>query len=124
MRDRREEITAESLRALGSEYLVLHPGLLMTDFNNDPTGKKFIIGLCDGILAHGKQDDKGIWSFPDEINWRTDATRGKMPAGQTPMQLMWAAWRSRSPALESRSSASAPTRASRTAERTSGLLMS
>jgi hypothetical protein len=74
-------------------YLVLHPGLLMADFNNDPTGKKFIIGLSDGILAHGKQDAQGNWSFPDEINWRTDASRGKLPAGTTPMQLMWAAWR-------------------------------
>ncbi len=74
-------------------YLVLHPGLLMADFNNDPTGKKYVIGLSDGILAHGKQDAAGNWSFPDEINWRTDATRGKLPAGQTPMQLMWASWR-------------------------------
>ena len=74
-------------------YLVLHPGLLMTDFNGDPTGKKFIIGLADGLLAHGKQDAAGNWSYPDEINWRTDAEKNKLPAGQPPMQLMWAAWR-------------------------------
>jgi hypothetical protein len=74
-------------------YLVLHPGLLMTDFNGDPTGKKYILGLADGILAHGKQDEKGTWIYPDEINWRTDATKNKLPAGTTPMQLFWAAWR-------------------------------
>ena len=74
-------------------YLVLHPGLLMTDFNGDATGKTYITGLSDGILAHGKQDAAGNWSFPDEINWRTDATRGDLPGGSTPMQLMWASWR-------------------------------
>jgi hypothetical protein len=74
-------------------YLVLHPGLLMADFNGDATGKRYIIGLSDGILAHGKQDAAGNWSFPDEINWRTDATRGDLPGGSTPMQLMWASWR-------------------------------
>ena len=74
-------------------YLVLHPGLLMTDFNGDPTGKKYILGLADGILAHGKQNESGTWIYPDEINWRTDATRSKLPAGTTPMQLFWAAWR-------------------------------
>ncbi|MDR3528540.1 MAG: hypothetical protein P4L57_14815 [Rhizomicrobium sp.] len=74
-------------------YLVLHPGLLMTDFNGDPTGKKFIIGLADGLLAHGRPDDKGTVIYPDEINWTTDATKNKLPAGSTPMQLFWAAWR-------------------------------
>jgi hypothetical protein len=74
-------------------YLVLHPGILMADFNGDPTGKKFVLGLADGLLAHGKQDAAGNWSYPDEINWRTDAEKNKLPAGTTPMQLMWAAWR-------------------------------
>jgi hypothetical protein len=74
-------------------YLVLHPGILMTDFNGDPTGKKFVTGLSDGILAHGKPDAQGIMTYPDEINWRTDATRGGLQAGQSPMQLMWASWR-------------------------------
>ncbi len=74
-------------------YLVLHPGLLMAEYNNDPTGKKYIIGLSDSILAHGKQDAQGHWTFPDEINWRTDATKGTLPAGTPPMQLFWASYR-------------------------------
>ncbi len=73
--------------------LVLHPGVLMTDFNGDATGKTYVIGLSDGILAHEKTDAAGIKTFPDEINWRTDATRGDLPAGSTPMQLMWASYR-------------------------------
>jgi len=74
-------------------YLVLHPGILMTEYNGDPTGRRFVTGLADGILAHGKQDAQGNWTFPDEINWRTDATKGDLPAGSAPMQLMWASWR-------------------------------
>jgi hypothetical protein len=74
-------------------YLVLHPGMLMADYNNDPTGKKYIIGLADGILAHGKQDASGHWTFPDEINWSSDETRGTLPAGTPPMQLLWASYR-------------------------------
>jgi len=74
-------------------YLVLHPGLLMADFNGDATGRKYVTGLSDGILAHGSKDAAGNWSFPDEINWRTDQTRGDLPGGSTPMQLMWASWR-------------------------------
>ncbi|WP_443750984.1 LamG-like jellyroll fold domain-containing protein [Asticcacaulis solisilvae] len=74
-------------------YLVLHPGILMGEYNGDPTGKKFVTGLADGIIVHGKPDAAGIMTYPDEINWRTDATRGDLPAGQSPMQLMWASWR-------------------------------
>jgi hypothetical protein len=74
-------------------YLVLHPGLLMGDFNADPTGRRFVVGLADGLLAHGKQGPDGAESWPDEINWRTDSTRGTLPANTPPMQLFWAAWR-------------------------------
>ncbi|MDE2264998.1 MAG: LamG domain-containing protein [Alphaproteobacteria bacterium] len=74
-------------------YLVLHPGILMGVYNNDPTGKKFVVGLADGLLAHGKQAADGTWTFPDEINWRTDATRGTLPPDSPPMQLFWASYR-------------------------------
>jgi hypothetical protein len=74
-------------------YLILHPGLLLGDFNADPTGRRFVIGLADGILAHAKPAKDGAMTWPDEINWRTDATRGTLPANTPPMQLFWAAWR-------------------------------
>jgi hypothetical protein len=74
-------------------YLLAHPGVLMGQFNTDPTARKVVIGLADGLLAHGKQDAKGAWSFPDEINWRSDAERGALPNNSPPMQLFWAAYR-------------------------------
>jgi hypothetical protein len=74
-------------------YLVLHPGVLMAEYNGDATGKKYVIGLADGILAHGKQNADGTWTFADEINWRTDETRGVLGSNQPPHQLLWAAYR-------------------------------
>ena len=50
----------------------------MGDFNGDPTAKKYVLGLADGLLAHAKPDG----SLPDEINWRTEETKG-VPAGRT-----------------------------------------
>jgi hypothetical protein len=74
-------------------YLVLHPGLLLGAYNGDPTARKFVTGLSDGLLAHGKQGPDGSWTWPDEINWRTDATRGTLPLDSPPLQLFWGAWR-------------------------------
>ena len=69
-------------------YLVVHPGLLMGAFNGDPTSRKTVLGLADGILAHGKD---GAW--PIEINWRTDEARANLTGGMPPMQLLWGAYR-------------------------------
>ena len=45
-------------------------------------------------MAHGTQDAKGALSYPNEINWRTDATRvGDGGGATTPLQSVWAAWR-------------------------------
>ena len=73
--------------------LVLHPGLLMGDFNGDPTSRKYVIGLADGILAHGKVSADGETTWPDEINWRTDETKGVLPVNTPAMQLLWGAFR-------------------------------
>lgn len=74
-------------------YLVLHPGVLLGDFNADPQSRKFVIGLADGLLAHGHKNPDGTWTYADEINWRTDATRGILPPNTPPYQLFWAAWK-------------------------------
>ena len=75
-------------------YLVLHPGLLMGVFNSDPTARKTLIGLADGLLAHGKPGPNGVMTWPLEINWRTDAERGGTSTADGPqMQIFWAAYR-------------------------------
>ena len=74
-------------------YLLLHPGLLMGQFNADPTARRIVLGLADGLVAHGRQAADGTWSFPEEINWRTDADRGVLPTNAPTSQILWAAWR-------------------------------
>ena len=75
-------------------YTVTHAPILMGIYNGNPTARGLITGLMDGWLAHGKKDAKGNWTFPNEINWRTDAERkGDGGGAGTPLQSAWAAWR-------------------------------
>ncbi|HEU4959431.1 MAG TPA: LamG-like jellyroll fold domain-containing protein [Sphingomonas sp.] len=75
-------------------YTVTHAPILMGIYNGNPTARGLITGLMDGWLAHGKQDAKGNWVYPNEINWRTDAERKGDGGGlDTPLQSAWAAWR-------------------------------
>ena len=74
-------------------YLILHPAVLMAGYNGDPQSREMIIGIADGYLAHEAEDG----SYPNEINWRSDAERGgTMLQGSgsgAPMQIFWAAYR-------------------------------
>ncbi|MDI1364683.1 MAG: LamG domain-containing protein [bacterium] len=78
-------------------YLILHPGIVLADFNGDPTMRKLVTDLADGHLAHGKQDQDGTWRFPEDIHSATGQSRGEL-AGKargnvSAMQLFWAAYR-------------------------------
>ena len=72
---------------------VVHPSILISDFNGDPTARDTVIGLADGYLAHVRPDG----SYPNEINWRSDAERGgtvlQGSGADGPFQVFWAAWR-------------------------------
>lgn len=72
-------------------YLVLHPAIVLTGWNGDPTMRRLITDLADGWLAHAKPDG----SVPAEINWRTDAERDSLfaPGNAAGLQLFWAAYR-------------------------------
>lgn len=75
-------------------YLILHAALVLGDYNGDPTMRSLVIAMSDHYLAHGAQDSEGNWSFPAEINWRTDEARGSLENGDIgPYQMFWAAWR-------------------------------
>ncbi|WP_010544079.1 LamG-like jellyroll fold domain-containing protein [Sphingomonas elodea] len=75
-------------------YTVMHAPILLGVFNASPSARRLVTGLADGWLAHGKQDGEGRWSFPNEINWRTDATRvGDGGGVSTPLQTAWSAYR-------------------------------
>ena len=73
-----------------SSYLIFHPGLMLVEFNGNPRTRQLILDLADGYLAHGREAN-GAWTFPSEINWRTDQARG---ANTDRMhQILWAAYR-------------------------------
>lgn len=78
-------------------YLILHPGIVLADFNGDPTIKKLVVDLADGHMAHGKQQPDGTWTYPEDIHAATGESRGQLAAGArgnvSAAQLFWAAWR-------------------------------
>lgn len=75
-------------------FTVMHAPILLGLYNGSPTARSLVTGTVDGWMAHGTKDAQGIWSYPNEINWRTDATRVGDGGGATvPLQSVWAAWR-------------------------------
>jgi hypothetical protein len=73
--------------------LVMHPALLMADFNADPTSRKYVLGVADGLLAHAKPGPDGQPAWPDDINWRTDKGERTLPVNTPMMQLLYGAFR-------------------------------
>jgi hypothetical protein len=75
-------------------FVVMHSPILIGLYNGNPVARNLVTGVMDGWLAHGKKGANGLWSFPNEINWRTDAERvGDGGGSTTPLQSAWAAWR-------------------------------
>ena len=75
-------------------FTVMHAPVLLGVYNASPAARGLMTGVMDGWMAHGKQDNRGLWSYPNEINWRSDAERvGDGGGASTPLQSAWAAWR-------------------------------
>jgi hypothetical protein len=75
-------------------FTVMHGPMLIGLYNGNPAARGLVTGVIDGWLAHGKQAADGSWSFPNEINWRTDAERVGDGGGiNTPLQAAWASYR-------------------------------
>jgi hypothetical protein len=75
-------------------FSVVHVPILVGLYNGNPAAKGLVTGLMDGLLAHGRQDAKGLWQFPNDINWRSDEERvGDGGGASLPPQAAWAAWR-------------------------------
>src|SRR4051794_26315877 len=75
-------------------FTVLHAPVLIGLYNGNPAARALVTGTIDGWMAHGKKGADGRWSFPNEINWRTDAERvGDRGGVTTPLQAAWASYR-------------------------------
>lgn len=75
-------------------FTVMHAPVLLGLYNGNPDARALVTGLVDGWMAHGKAGADGAWSYPNEVNWRSDAERvGDGGGVTTPLQSAWAAWR-------------------------------
>ncbi|MDE1916019.1 MAG: LamG domain-containing protein [Sphingomonadales bacterium] len=75
-------------------FSVTQSPILVGLYNGNATARGLVTGLMDGLLAHGKQGSDGLWRFPNDINWRSDAERAGDGGGASlPPQAAWAAWR-------------------------------
>jgi len=75
-------------------FTVMHAPILMGVYNANPIATGLVTGVVDGWMAHGKKGADGNWTYPNEINWRTDAERAGDGGGvATPYQSIWAAYR-------------------------------
>ncbi|MFT3754706.1 MAG: LamG domain-containing protein [Pseudoxanthomonas sp.] len=78
-------------------FPVLHPALLLGGYNADANSRRIIEGLAASYNAHGCTADDGQWVLPNEIDWRTGATRGGElldgSGGADTLHTFWAAWR-------------------------------
>ena len=70
--------------------LAFHPALLLVRYNGNPSMKKVIAELADGLLAHRRQGDDGRYRISGAIRFSDDAempwTRGSY------LPLLWGAY--------------------------------
>ena len=78
--------------AKGYSYLVLQPGQLLVDFNGNPTAKKILLELADGLLAHRHKDADGRFTLPTAIHFKDDKD-GAATRRYFPWPLFWSSWK-------------------------------
>ena len=74
-----------------SSILVLHPGIMLVEFNGNPQMKKIVTELADGFLAHRQKELSGGSRQSVAIRFSDDKeapnSRGSV------MPVFWAAWK-------------------------------
>jgi len=73
-------------------YLVLAPGQMLVEYNGNPTAKKLLLELADGLLAHRHQDADGHYVLPTAIHF-VDDKDGVATRGYFPWPVFWTAWK-------------------------------
>ena len=77
-------------------YLILHSGIMLVNFNDNPTTKKLILDIASSYISYGRQQADGTWSFPEFFNSATDETKGTLKPNTRGInaltQLFWAAY--------------------------------
>ena len=73
-------------------HLILHPGLMLVQYNGHPRVKKLMLELADGILAHRRPDEQGNYYLPGEILFPSCEEVSSSYSSDV-AHLLWAAWR-------------------------------
>ena len=74
-----------------SSILVLHPGIMLVEYNGNPEMRKTIIELADGFLAHRRKDAGGRASLSMAIRFADDAEAPNNRGSVLP--VLWSAWK-------------------------------
>jgi hypothetical protein len=74
-----------------SSYLILHPGLMLVDFNGNPKMKQTLLQLADGLLAHRKLGADGKYHLNSTIRFEDDQDEAGGVDRLWP--ILWGAWR-------------------------------
>ena len=74
-----------------SSILVLHPAMMLVDYNGNPQLKKLITELADGFLAHRKPDVGGTFRQANAIRFSDDHEAPNNRGNVLP--VFWAAWK-------------------------------
>ncbi|MBT4483884.1 MAG: hypothetical protein HOC71_09430, partial [Candidatus Latescibacteria bacterium] len=73
-------------------YLILHPGLVLVEYNGHPAAKKLLLEIADGLLAQRKKDENGNYYIPLRILFPSGDGEGRSSFGSA-YHLLWACWR-------------------------------
>ncbi len=79
-----------------SSYLVLHPALMLVEFNGNPHVRQWVLELADGIIAHRKADADGRYVLRTSIEFKTDRDLAATLTGggvERVWPVLWAAYR-------------------------------
>lgn len=74
-----------------SGILVLHPALVLGDYNGNPEIKRVVKELADGFLAHRKKDVSGRAAISMAIRFADDQEAPNSRGSVLP--ILWAAWK-------------------------------
>lgn len=69
---------------------IFHPAMYIAEFCGHPRAKKLMLELADGLIAHRKQDERGRWYTPGNINFDTDEDRGTSFGNYN--HVFWGCW--------------------------------
>jgi hypothetical protein len=72
-------------------YMVMHPALLLANYNGTPETKKMIAEVADGFLAHRHADADGRVRMHFTVNFHTNEDLPS--AGMTPWFVLWGAYK-------------------------------